>query len=37
LNLIKTHPELLKINQHIDNNEGMLKSLNQDRTTKNKS
>jgi len=35
LDLLSTQPELLKINQHIPHNEGMLKSLNQDRNFKN--
>ena len=35
LDLISTQSDLLKINQHISNNEGMQKSLNQDRDFKN--
>ena len=35
LNLVTTQSDLLKINEHISNNEGMQKSLEQDRYFKN--
>ena len=35
MNLLSRNPELIKINQHIFSNEGMLKSLQQDRNFKN--
>ena len=35
MKLLSRNPELIKINQHIFSNEGMLKSLQQDRNFKN--